>query len=400
MSQLKTFMMERQKRRYREMGTNIKRSLFLAAIAIALISMPSKSPAEPFAYIAHNAPGNSLWVIDTATNTVVKTLPGLIGAGGAAVNPAGTRVYVTCGDGGYIQVIETTSHTTVKIVTVGDHLFGVAVNPAGTHVYVANNSDDSVSVIDTNTNTVIDTVTVGDGPVDVELYPADTRAYVTNIYDDTVSVIDTRANIVISTVTVGNNPRGVTVHPACISAYVANKSATSVSIIDITTNTVIDTITVGNLPYALGKFIRPPWDTDGDGLSDEWEINYFGNINEQPTGDYDGDGLTNLEEYQLLTDPTTPSTSPPIGGGGGGGCFIATATYGSALSNEVRVFKQFRDEYLLTHELGRSFITIYYKYSPKIAQKISKNPVLRSVTRIGLYPIVGITEWFLKTFKD
>jgi hypothetical protein len=35
------------------MGTNIKRYLFLLAVAIALISMPSKSLAEPFAYIIH-----------------------------------------------------------------------------------------------------------------------------------------------------------------------------------------------------------------------------------------------------------------------------------------------------------------------------------------------------------
>jgi len=45
-------------------------------------------------------------------------------------------------------------------------------------------------------------------------------------------------------------------------------------------------------------------DTDGDGLPDGWEWQYFGNLLQTANGDPDGDGLTNLEEYQLGTDPT------------------------------------------------------------------------------------------------
>jgi len=45
-------------------------------------------------------------------------------------------------------------------------------------------------------------------------------------------------------------------------------------------------------------------DTDSDGLPDSWEIAHFGNITSRNgTGDPDGDGLTNLQEYQLGTDP-------------------------------------------------------------------------------------------------
>ncbi len=45
-------------------------------------------------------------------------------------------------------------------------------------------------------------------------------------------------------------------------------------------------------------------DSDGDGLPDTWEMAYFGNLDQWPDGDYDGDGLTNLEEFQLGKDPT------------------------------------------------------------------------------------------------
>ncbi|MGQ9570899.1 MAG: metallophosphoesterase, partial [Thermodesulfovibrionales bacterium] len=45
-------------------------------------------------------------------------------------------------------------------------------------------------------------------------------------------------------------------------------------------------------------------DMDLDRLPDDWESQYFGNLNQGPSDDYDGDGLTNLEEYNYGTDPT------------------------------------------------------------------------------------------------
>ena len=44
-------------------------------------------------------------------------------------------------------------------------------------------------------------------------------------------------------------------------------------------------------------------DHDSDGLPDGWEIDNFGDFSEDGSGDSDGDGFTNLEEYQNGTDP-------------------------------------------------------------------------------------------------
>lgn len=44
-------------------------------------------------------------------------------------------------------------------------------------------------------------------------------------------------------------------------------------------------------------------DADHDGLPDFWEIAYFGNITPSPTDDPDGDGRSNLQEYQQGSDP-------------------------------------------------------------------------------------------------
>jgi hypothetical protein len=44
-------------------------------------------------------------------------------------------------------------------------------------------------------------------------------------------------------------------------------------------------------------------DADADGLPDEWEQAWFGNLGAAPGGDPDGDGRTNLQEWHNGTDP-------------------------------------------------------------------------------------------------
>ncbi len=64
--------------------------------------------------------------------------------------------------------------------------------------------------------------------------------------------------------------------------------------------------------FDMGAFESPYWasvDADGDGLVDGWEIRYFGDIAKQGAeDDFDFDGLNNLMEYDLGTDPTNRDT--------------------------------------------------------------------------------------------
>ena len=49
-------------------------------------------------------------------------------------------------------------------------------------------------------------------------------------------------------------------------------------------------------------------DTDNDGMLDSWELEHFGDLLRDGTGDADNDGLSDLDEYQRLTDPMSPDT--------------------------------------------------------------------------------------------
>jgi hypothetical protein len=50
-------------------------------------------------------------------------------------------------------------------------------------------------------------------------------------------------------------------------------------------------------------------DADADGLPDAWEKAFNATT---PNGDIDGDGVSNLAEYQAGTDPRDPSSIAPL----------------------------------------------------------------------------------------
>jgi len=98
----------------------------------------------------------------------------------------------------------------------------------------------------------------------------------------------------------------------------------------------------------------------------------------------------------------SPGAGGSSGGGGGifgsgGGCFIATAAYGSIMEPHVEILRNFRDVYLMTNDLGRRFVSLYYQYSPPIADVIAKSELLRLAVRIALAPVVGLSYLMLHT---
>jgi len=96
---------------------------------------------------------------------------------------------------------------------------------------------------------------------------------------------------------------------------------------------------------------------------------------------------------------TSLSESAGGGGGGGGGCFIATAAYGSYDYEDVMVLRKFRDKYLMTNNLGREFVKLYYRYSPPIANYIAKKEILRMIVRMVLKPFVILMKADLDVSK-
>jgi hypothetical protein len=77
-------------------------------------------------------------------------------------------------------------------------------------------------------------------------------------------------------------------------------------------------------------------------------------------------------------------------------CFIATAAYGSSLEPQVVMLRKFRNHFLLTNSLGRHFVALYYKLSPKAASFINEYDWLKPITQAILYPVIGVAWFCLK----
>jgi hypothetical protein len=156
-------------------------------------------------------------------------------------------------------------------------------------------------------------------------------------------------------------------------------------------------ITAGVDTGDINLMLYDDTDTDGDRMPDQWEISYFESLTRNGAGDYDSDGISDLQEYENGSVPKDIDNdiSGDNDGGGGGGCFIATAAYGSPQESHVMTLREFRDRFLLNHRLGKVFVSLYYKYSPPIAAYITKHDTIRMFVRWSLSPLVWLSQFIL-----
>ena len=63
------------------------------------------------------------------------------------------------------------------------------------------------------------------------------------------------------------------------------------------------------------------------------------------------------------------------------------------MAKEVRYLRAFRDRYLLTNKLGRSFVEQYYRFSPPLADQLRAHDGWRAIVRVALSPLVALSKW-------
>lgn len=97
--------------------------------------------------------------------------------------------------------------------------------------------------------------------------------------------------------------------------------------------------------------------------------------NDDPTCKY---MATPAEVYGLLTEDFN--------------CFITTAAYGSQMAHQVQAFREFRNTYLVPHELGRKLIFYYYDIGPKAARWLAQNDWAKPFVRVTLLPAYGFVK--------
>lgn len=223
---------------------------------------------------------------------------------GIAITPDGKWVYVTNRGNNTVSVINTETNNVVKTIHVGESPYGVAVDRNSTKLYVTNMDSDNVSVIDIKTSKVTASIPVGRYPHGVAVTPDGGWVYVTNHNTPigVVSVINTTINKVTANIPVGKYPCGVSITSDGTKVYVTNSGSNTTSVINTTINEVMgEPIPVGICPAGLGQFMGP-----APGSRIETMTKLVLSANQSPN-----------EKPVMLTatvnTPTSPETEKPSG---------------------------------------------------------------------------------------
>ena len=132
--------------------SSLKYMIPVAVLALGMTSM-SASAATVRIYVTNSA-GDSIHVIDPATNKVVQEIKNYVGAHGIDFSPDGSKVYVTNEETETLDVLDRKTGKLIKKVELTAHPNNIAVSKDGARIFVAIARDPgAVDVIDAATLT-------------------------------------------------------------------------------------------------------------------------------------------------------------------------------------------------------------------------------------------------------
>jgi YVTN family beta-propeller protein len=176
----------------------------------------------------------------------------------SVIGPNNDFAWVSNSGGNTVSVVNIATQSVVRSITVDTHPRGIAMNWKGDRVYTANTTNGTVSVIDTglesgNTH-VITTIHIGGLPVGLAISPNGYLVYVTN-YTNAVTVIDTGSNTVVGTIDLGRTAIWPTVSADSDTVYVTEENVSTgngaVAIINALTGEIRAHVPVGDYPFAI-----------------------------------------------------------------------------------------------------------------------------------------------------
>lgn len=190
---------------------------------------------------------NYIYVIDTSTNTITKTITG-VNVYAIVMSPRQNKAYASTFDT-QVLVINTLTDTVTKTITTEPSTAGITISPDGDYVYVANYSPGKITVIDTGSDAIIKTITAFVGilsPITLAVSPDGTKLYVLDyaglgiyiysiISDTTIGSFG--GSYIISTSALLISPDGNRIY---------TNDFNNIYIFETVTNTLIKTININN----------------------------------------------------------------------------------------------------------------------------------------------------------
>ncbi|HQV90044.1 MAG TPA: YncE family protein, partial [Phycicoccus sp.] len=198
------------------------------------------------------ATNSFLYKVDTSSLEIVKVVEVGVVPKYVAVTPDGKRVLVTNWCSMDINVIDTATDTVVATVPSGGRYpRGIAIAKDSRTAYVALMGSSKVIALDLTTMTVRDFATPGSRTRHLTMSPDGTKVYATNSGDNNVVELDAATGAILRKVTVGAEPRSMTVSADGGALYVVNYDAATMSKIRISDFTVVATLPTDGNPIGI-----------------------------------------------------------------------------------------------------------------------------------------------------
>ena len=202
-----------------------------------------------------NAAGDTVMLIDPATNKVVGEIKDIEVNHGAAVAPDGSRFYITNEADVTLDVADTKSLKVVKKIPLTNHPNNVAVSKDGKRVYVAIVAGaGAIDVIDTATMTRVKSIRTEGGIHNTYVTPDGKFVVCGSIPGRKITVIDQKTEEIVWTLPTdeGVRPMAFETNPdgSTKRIFVQLSGFNGFITVDFATHKVVDKITLPELPRA------------------------------------------------------------------------------------------------------------------------------------------------------
>ena len=225
------------------------------SLALAILAGGLTLDAATVRIVQTNAAGDSVMLIDPATNKVVGEIGGIEVNHGAAASPDGKRLYITNEAESTVDVADLKTLKVIKSIPLTNHPNNIAVSKDGKRVYAAIVAGaGAVDVIDATTLTRVKSIRTEGGIHNVYVTPDGNFVVAGSIPGRKVTVIDQKTEEILWTVPTrdGVRPMAFDTNPdgSTKRIFVQLSGFNGFTTIDFATHKLGEEIKVPELPMA------------------------------------------------------------------------------------------------------------------------------------------------------
>ncbi|NNL99437.1 MAG: PQQ-dependent catabolism-associated beta-propeller protein [Gammaproteobacteria bacterium] len=219
----------------------IKPVTILAAVLFAATAAAAPSNRV----FVTNERGDSVTVIDAATNQVVGTIDVGKRPRGIGIAPDGSEIYVALAAENAIAVIDPVAMEVVRKFPSGDDPEAFAVNTNG-YLYISNEDDAKASVYNPADGSLVAEIKVGIEPEGVAASPDGSKVVVTSESTNMLHVISVPQHRIEANILVGARPRSAAFSPDGKLIYATSEISGEIKKIDAETYKILGVGTLGD----------------------------------------------------------------------------------------------------------------------------------------------------------